>query len=315
VRSDGRLALVGRFTEGSEPADHHAARAFLFDLAGRFDSAGLPTWQIDPRQPRSLGNLLETAPGEYTVIDLESGMVSPMASPRAWWRAFRRARIPIYDDVYFDVTRHYLAAHEAEMRERMGETWLAGLRAQVDAAQRASDAWHAAEPRAWSAAARFVLAWFGTRWLLRWLGAKRAQGLDVADRWMDASIDRWEADGRYTPAEAERTRAQLHDPGVQAVLPHFGVLLLFAARRTDRHAFRRSLGIHSPLVVVIAALPGFGTFAYLASGPVLRNHRIWRVAVDTVGEKLPLQVYRRTGARRIIAGPDRRPVATTARET
>jgi hypothetical protein len=187
-----------------------------------------------------------------------------------------------------------------------------------------------------------VLAWFGTRWLVRWLGEKRARGLEVADRWMDASIDRWEADGRYTPAEAERTRAQLHDPGVQAVLPHFGVHLLigvalrfplgsiarvtyvsanlagafvlFALRRTDRHTFRRSLGIHSPLVLLIAALPGLGTFAYLASGPVLRNHQLWRVAIDTVGEKLPLQVYRRTGARRIIAGPDRRPVATRARE-
>jgi hypothetical protein len=38
------------------------------------------------------------------------------------------------------------------------------------------------------------------------------------------------------------------------------------------------------------------------------------VAVDTVGEKLPLQVYRRSGLRRIIAGPDRRAIAGTPRE-
>jgi hypothetical protein len=263
-----------------------------------------------------------------------------MASPRAWWRAIRRSRIPLYDDIYFDVTRAYLANHETAMEARMGATWLAELRALLDEAERASDEWHAMEPRAWSAVARFAWAGFGIIWLGRWLGEKRAKGLAVADRWMDASIERWQVEGRYTAEEADRTRAQLHDPGVQAVLPHFGVHLLigvalrfpigsiarvsyvalnllgafvfFAFRRIDRRAFRRQLSIHSPLVLLIAALPGFGTFAYLASGPVLRNHQLWRVAIDTVGEKLPFKVYRRSGLRRIIAKPVRRPEATAA---
>ena len=88
---DGRFAITSEFIAGGPPANRHAAHDFLWDLANRFDEVGLPTWQVDPRQPRAMDNVLETPDGEYHIIDLESGLVSPMASPRAWWRAFQRA--------------------------------------------------------------------------------------------------------------------------------------------------------------------------------------------------------------------------------
>jgi hypothetical protein len=223
------------------------------------------------------------------------------------------------------------------MEAKMGAAWLATLRDLIDDAELASDDWHAMEPRLWSAAARFVWSGFGIGPLRRWLATKRERGLALADGWMEESIARWEAEGRYTHEEAEQVRARLLDPGVQQVLPHFGVhliigvalrfpvgsiarvtyvggnllltLLLFATRRIDRHRLRLGLSIHSPLVLLIAALPGIGTFSYLASGPILTNHQLWRVAIDTVGMKLPFRVYERLGFRRIIARPSR-PVPT-----
>ena len=160
-RINGRDALIGAFVDGVEPRDHHAARAFLFDLADRFDAAGLPTWQIDPRQPRSLGNILERPDGTYTIIDLESGIVSPLASPRAWWHAIRRGLVPFYDDVSFDLTREYVASEADAMRATRGEAWLTNLQRQLDAAEAAANAWHASEPRIWSRLVRAVSAAVG----------------------------------------------------------------------------------------------------------------------------------------------------------
>ncbi len=328
---DGRIAIAGQFMEGHEPADHHQARAFLYDLSRRFDAAGLPTWQIDPRQPRSLGNVLEGEDGNLLIIDLESGLVSPLASPRAWWRAIRRARVPIYDDVYFDVTRAYLEGERGPMAERMGLEWLASLESQIDAAETASDAWHAMEPRLWSRALRFVYSGFGLRDIGGYIRAAREKGRAEALAWIESSIDRWEEEGRYRPGEAARARARSQDPGVQQLLPHFGVHLVIgvvlrfplgsiarfsytsanllagagrlALRRTGRQQFRQTLSIHSPLVLLLAAMPGVGTFSYLASGPGLRNIELLRLALDGVGRRFPWQLYRRLGAQRIISRP------------
>lgn len=330
---DGRLALEGHYTDGEEPADHHAARAFLFDLAARFDSAGLPTWQIDPRQPRSLGNLLETAPGTYTVIDLESGLVSPLQSPRAWWRGIRRSTVPLYDDVFFDVTRDYVAREADSMRERLGDAWYDQLDATLEAAESTAAQWHGAEPRIWSRLLRLVWSGFGIPAFPGWIRGRAAAGRERADAWVTAEIDRWEAEGRYTAAEARHARSVLEDRGVQEVLPHFGVHLIIAValrfpfgsiarvayvtanlllanvrfmfRRIDRREWRRAVGIHSPLVILIAAMPGIGTFSYLAAWPMLANRAILRVALDAVGERLPWSIYRRTGLRRLIARPAR----------
>lgn len=338
---DGRLAIASEYVEGGEPADHHRAREFLLDLSRRFDAAGLPTWQIDPRQPRSLGNVLESADGGLLIIDLESGMVSPLASPRAWWRAIRRARVPIYDDVYFDVTRAYVERERERMLERMGPQWLARLEEQLAEAEAASDAWHGMEPRLWSRAVRSVYSGFGLRDIRAHVEAARERGRDAAMAWLETSIDRWVEEGRYTPEAAERARSKAQDPGVQQLLPHFGVHLVigvvlrfpfgsiarvtytggnllagtvaFLIRRASWKQLRRTLSIHSPLVLLIAAMPGVGTFSYLASGPGLGNIELLRLALDGVGERVPGHLYRRLGFRRIIARPAQQPGGAAAR--
>ena len=327
---EGRLAITGRFTDGVDPRDHHRARQFLFELADRFDAAGLPTWQIDPRQPRSVGNLLELPDGSYRIIDLESGLVSPLASPRAWWRALRRGLVPIYDDVYFDLTRAYVEREAPRMAEVLGEAWVAELRDLLARAEERANTWHRCEPRVWARTARLVMSGFGLFAFKGWITAKREVGEARAQSWLHAAVDRWEAEGRTAPADTARLRQSIDSPEIQAVLPHFGVHLLiavtlrfpigsiarvsyttgnlliaclrFAARRIDHDEWRLATRIHSPLVILVAAMPGIGTFCYLLSGPVRSNHRLVRLVFDSVGDKVPFGLYRKVGLKRIIAG-------------
>jgi hypothetical protein len=153
---DGRFAITSEYVPGAPPADRQAAHAFLDDLSRRFDAVGLPTWQVDPRQPRAMDNLIETPDGVYHIIDLESGLVSPMASPRAWWRAFQRGLVPIYDDIYFDLTRTYVEREAGAIREAKGEEWLNELREMISRAEADALAWHASEPRIWSRMVRGI---------------------------------------------------------------------------------------------------------------------------------------------------------------
>ena len=111
-RIEGRLALVSEFVDGREAKDPQAAKAFLTDLRGRFEEAGFPTWQIDPRQPRAVDNVLQVADGSFRIVDLESGLVSPLASLKTWNRAIQRQMVPFFDDIFFDVLRDYLAREE-----------------------------------------------------------------------------------------------------------------------------------------------------------------------------------------------------------
>ncbi len=326
----GRPALIGEFVDGREPRDKDAAHQFLRDLSDRFDEAGLPTWQIDPRQPRSLGNVLERPDGSYTVIDLESGLVSPLASPRAWWHAIRRGLVPIYDDVYFDLTRAYIEDHAQAIRSASGETWLQHLRTTLDDAETAARDWHKSEPRIWSRLVGGLWAGFGVRTWPERIRAHAAEGRDRASRWLEEAVDAWRADGRLTEEDDRRLRAQIESPEFQAALPHFGVhmatsivlrfpigsivraayVLAFEVavtvrllvRRIDLDGWRRTVAIHSPFVLLLAAIPGIGAFSYLASRPIRSNRLLCRVAIDAAALKLPKHIYQHSGLRPFIVG-------------
>jgi hypothetical protein len=152
-----------------------------------------------------------------------------------------------------------------------------------------------------------------------------------AERWFAGAIDAWAREGRLTTTDAEMLRETVEEPQFVAVLPHFGVHLTIGAilrfpvgsimrasyvftnlliatlrmltRRIDRKAWRQAFGIHSPLVLLIAGMPGIGTFSYLASRPMRTNPLLLRVALDAALLKLPWQVYERTGLRWVIARP------------
>jgi hypothetical protein len=76
-------------------------------------------------------------------------------------------------------------------------------------------------------------------------------------------------------------------------------------RKRSRQQWQQAVTIHSPLVLLVAGLPGVGTFSYLLSKPVRSEAKVARLAIDGIGGKIPGQLYRRTGLRRIIAGPEK----------
>ncbi len=339
----GRPAVVSEFIPGREPSHDHA-RPFLLDLANRFAAAGLPTWQIDPRQPRSFGNLIETDDGRLVVIDLESGIVSPLASPRAWVRAVRRRVVPLFDDVYFDITRDYVVSEQAAMRSAMGDDWYERLLDEIDHAEQTAIAWHASEPRVWARMVGWFMTGFGTRTIGPRVQRTAERGERKAAEWLEGSITRWESEGRITTIEARQLTESVENPEFQSVLPHFGVHLmigvalrfplgsiarvtytgcnlagatiLMLTRRRSRQQWKRAVTIHSPLVLLVAGLPAVGTFSYLLSKPVRTQGKVARLALDAVGEKVPGRLYRRLGLRRLLAGasPQRRAEPAAGRQ-
>jgi hypothetical protein len=314
----GRYAITSEFIDGTEPRNREQAKEFLRGLVANFEAAGLPTWQIDPRQPRSTDNVLETPDGRYHVVDLESGLVAPLASIQTWRRAFKRGLVPLYDDVFFDVTRAYVANHEAQMRSQMGSDWVDRLMTTLDATERDTNAWHGSEPRIWSRL-------FGRR---RHSDNRAQQRQHWAIQWFEEAIGNWRTEGRITSSDARKLQSKVRSSQFVSVMPHFGVhlgttLLLrfplgsiarasystfmllnetwkFASRRTDRRAWREALGVHSPLVILISAIPGVGAFAYLASRPIRTDHRLLCIGLDAVLLKFPWRIYERSGARWLI---------------
>ena len=330
-RVAGGYALTSEFVDGQAPTDKAAAKAFLRDLRQRFEEAGLPTWQIDPRQPRAVDNLIETPAGLYRIVDLESGLVSPLASLRTWRRALRRGLVPLFDDVFFDVTRAYIAREAPAMRAARGEAWFAALTAELDAAAAAAAAWHRSEPRLWRRLARGLGSGFGVRtWPAR-LRARFAGSQDKAREWIARAVTTWEAEGRVSAEEAAAMRVHMNGAEFQAMLPHLGAHIIITIilrfpfgsiarmgwslgvlasatgrlllRRSDRRAWKQAWSIHSPLVIVLSAVPGFGTFAYLAAKPVRSNRLLLRATADAVLKKVPWRLYERTGLRHLIARP------------
>jgi hypothetical protein len=199
---------------------------------------------------------------------------------------------------------------------------------EVDRAEQAAIAWHASEPRIWSRMLRWLLTGFYFRTWRRRAEQRAAQAQAVATHFIEESVDRWEEEGRIGHEEAEEIAASVESPDFQAVLPHFGVhlmigvalrfpfgsivrvlyvsgnmllaTLLLLARRRDRASWKRSMSIHSPLVLVIAAMPGVGTFSYMASKPMREQAKVGRLVLDGAGEKLPWRLYERLGLKRIV---------------
>ena len=66
--------------------------------------------------------------------------------------------------------------------------------------------------------------------------------------------------------------------------------------------------IHTPLVMALALLPGFGSVAYLASRP-LRDKLLIRLVLDQLAWKLPFGLYQRARIGRWLAPEVKQPTA------
>jgi hypothetical protein len=265
------------------------------------------------------------------IVDLESGLVAPIASRTTWQRAIRRGLVPLYDDTFFDITREYIARNEAAIRAVLGAERMDELMATLTAAEAAALAWHGSEPRLWSRLVRGLWTGFGVRTWRSRAAATLAGSQEKAQAWIGRAITTWETEGRVTAAEAATMRAHMHSAEFQAMLPHLGAHIIISIplrfplgsiarvawtvgvlgvatgrllmRRIDRRAWQQAWQIHSPLVALLSAVPGFGTFAYLAAKPVRSNRLVLRATADVALQKLPWRLYHRTGLPRLIARP------------
>jgi hypothetical protein len=158
--------------------------------------------------------------------------------------------------------------------------------------------------------------------------AEMTAGQERAQRWMGDAIADWETAGRLTPAEVATLRAEVADPEFQAVLPHLGAHLAISVflrfpfgsitrftytataltvstarlflRHIDHATWRRARRIHSPLVMLCCLVPSVGTFAYLTTQPMRRNPLLIRITVDAILNRVPFDLYQRTGFRRLV---------------
>lgn len=322
-------AIVSERIYGEAPKDRAAAKQTLTNLKRHFEEAGLPTWQIDPIQPRAIDNLLQTPDGKYHVVDLESGLLTPFASLRYWRRAIRRGAVPFFDDVFYDVTRAYVAREALGMRAALGNTWYERLLRTLDEAERETRAWHRSEPRIWNRLATAAVTGFGIRRWPAWVRARSAGAQERAMIWLGGAVLAWEREGRIDAEQAATMRAQLLEPEFQEASRYFGAHMLvsvplrfplgslvravmvagawisattrYLRRKIDRETWRRAKSIHSLPVFLLSALPGIGGFAYLTAKPIRRNRLIVRAALDAVLLKLLRSRYERGRLRRRIA--------------
>ena len=61
--------FITQLIDGEVPKDKKQARAFLRKIAPRFQEVGLPTWQVDPLNPKAPGNIIgEATPDSRSMI-------------------------------------------------------------------------------------------------------------------------------------------------------------------------------------------------------------------------------------------------------
>ena len=232
---DEGCIFVTQLIEGEVPKDKKQARAFLRKIATRFQEVGLPTWQVDPMNPKAPGNIIETPEGDYKIIDLESGVASPMMPIGQWIDAIKAGLVPVFDDVFVAKTYRYIEKHETELEAALGPEGLRELKQATDEYRECAEEWQSAELRIWSKLLRALLFVGGLLlWPLKLLwppnmyqvirGAVRQArgGRELATEWARGAIERLAAEGHLDREEADKALRSLEAPETLAVLGHLG---------------------------------------------------------------------------------------------
>ena len=332
------LVFVTKLIEGGRPSDRRRARAFLTGLRRRFVAAGLPTWQVDPLNPRAVDNLVETPDGSYRIIDLESGLVSPVMPLGQWLAALRSGQLPVFDDVFIEKAKRYVLQHGAEIQDAIGPSGLAGLEAAIERYAEQARVWHAGEPRIWGWLIRLpgsLAGWTGH--YLQPLSPSRIgaagrrlmrRGTAMLDSWLRSGLTRLREEGILGEEEATKLEASLDAAETPVALSHLGAHMAMTVplrfpfgsigrfmwtlsfrlstewkalvRRRRDEGIRSGRRVHTVPVMLVSLVPGIGAAAYVASVPVRRNPRLAAVLLDQTFTKLPFKLYERLRMRPLV---------------
>ncbi len=319
--TDGKAALVTEYVPGREAESNIEAWDFLSQVEVLFDEAGLPGWQLNPHNPHAHTNLIRREDGDFVIVDMESGFVTPFPSSAQMRASFRHGSLPVFDDMDFEKLRQFMAERESDLRRQLGEDGHVELQDAVEKGEAAYNKWHSSEPRIWGRTVRIIYRTLNIRADLAAARRGMASAQQQASRHMEDGIKRWEAEGRIESTQADELRAQLASPDVQIAMSHLGAhlvisavlrfpfgsiarflwTLIFMVRAVDeavRFRGRKStsggLKVHNPIVLIWGAIPGFGAVAYIFSGPLMKPLLI-RLAIDETIYDLPFRLYQRLG--------------------
>jgi|GEM_PF-2027263 len=317
-QEDGRFVFVTELVRGTLPRDTRKARAFLNELQGHFEEAGIAPWQVASYNPRAIGNIIERTDGAYRIIDLESNLVSPFLRPRVLWQAVRAGLYPSFDAIDVDRLDAYLARHRDALYASLGEAGANALFVSAANYRVAQQAWHASERRWASKVLRAAAVAIDVPGWFRAIGRLSRGGERMATEAVSAGIETWVDEGLMAETEAEAARATLKAPEMTAATASLGAHLAMsvplrfplgsiarsgwtiAARARgevrglrDAEARRSARSVHSTPVALLGAIPGFGAFAYLAAKP-FREQRVLRaVMFDQALRHLPFKLHSR----------------------
>ena len=312
-------SFVTKYIPGEKVKNDAATKYFLARVSETFSEAGLSVWQINPRNPHAHTNLIRTPEGDFKIIDLESAIVTPIPARGQWRSAFKSGYFPIFDDIDFERLRQYAGTHRTSLESSLGPEGMAELRNTLDRGEQALRSWKDAEPRIWGRLASLTYRLFNWKPLFQRIASASAGADQAADAFLSKDIDRWKAEGRLSPFEATNLRTYLSTSEVRDAMHHLGAHLVLTAlfrfpfgsavrllwtvafwgsaqSRSIRSIGKESAGkpsnIHTPLVMALSIVPGFGAIAYLAARP-LRRKLLVRLVLDQIGWKLPFKLHER----------------------
>ena len=332
--------FVTEYVAGEKVENDEAAREFLGQVSETFAEAGLSVWQINPNNPHAQSNLIRTPDGDFKIIDLESALVTPFLPKGQRLSALRAGNFPVFDDIDIPRMRGYIESNARALESSLGSYGLAELKDAVGHLEETIRLWKDAEPRLWGRIVRWSYRLLDWKAKIQSSAAALRGAEQAAESFFDAGIARWEKEGRISPSEtatlrnslasAEARNATRHVgahlvlsvaialpvPGARSLARFLWTLTFWAKFQISRFGRRGSdsvgqaTNIHTPLVMVLALIPGLGGVAYLASRP-LRNKLMVRLLLDQIAWKLPFRLHARMRLGRILAPAAKRAVATS----